>query len=164
MVDTELRFRRGVEMEDDRRVRSVVESTGFFSSEEADIAVELVLERQKAGPESGYDFLFAELGGDFAGYSCYGRIPGTVSSYDIYWIVVRRDLQGRGIGKELMARTEALISRAGGTRVYIETSSRVQYESTRRFYGMCGYEAEAVLKDFYAAGDGKVVYRKVLAP
>jgi GNAT superfamily N-acetyltransferase len=164
MDTSDVRFRREVDEEDGRRVRSVVESTGFFSAEEADIAVELVLERLGAGPESGYDFLFAELGGGTAGYSCWGRIPGTVSSYDLYWIVVRQDLRGKGIGKELMARTEALIAEAGGTRVYIETSSRAQYDGTRNFYGRCGYEAEAVLKDFYAPGDGKVIYRKVLAP
>jgi ribosomal protein S18 acetylase RimI-like enzyme len=158
-----LRFRREAERGDGLAVRGVVESTGFFSPEEADIAVELVLERLNTGPESGYDFLFAETGENVAGYSCYGRIPGTASSYDLYWIVVRQDLRGKGIGKELMARTEALISEAGGTRVYIETSSRDQYESTRRFYGRCGYEVEAVLKDFYTPGDCKVIYRKVLA-
>jgi GNAT superfamily N-acetyltransferase len=163
METSDVRFRRKVEEEDGRRVRGVVQSTGFFSAEEADIAVELVVERLSAGPESGYDFLFAELGGGMAGYSCWGRIPGTASSYDLYWIVVRQDLRGRGIGRELMARTEDLIAEAGGTRVYIETSSRGQYESTRSFYGKCGYEAEAVLKDFYAPGDGKVIYRKVLA-
>jgi GNAT superfamily N-acetyltransferase len=164
MDRAELKFRRELESDDGLRVRNVVESTGFFSPEEADIAVELVLERLNSGPESGYDFLFAEVGGNVAGYSCYGRIPGTASSYDLYWIVVRQDLRGKGIGRELMSRTESLISEAGGTRVYIETSSRDQYESSRRFYGRCGYEAEAVLKDFYTPGDGKVIYRKVLAP
>jgi len=164
MDKTALRFRRQVEAEDGSRVKSVVESTGFFSSEEADIAVELVLQRLNEGPESGYDFLFAELGDKVVGYSCYGKVPGTASSYDIYWIVVRQDLRGKGVGKELMTRTEALISKAGGTRVYVETSSREQYESTRRFYGRCGYEAEAILKDFYTPGDGKVIFRKVLSP
>jgi hypothetical protein len=38
----------------------------------------------------------------------------------------------------------------------------VQYASTRAFYEDCGYRLEAVLADFYAAGDGKVVYCKSL--
>jgi GNAT superfamily N-acetyltransferase len=164
MITGDVRFRRKVGEEDARYVRNVVESTGFFSAEEADIAVELVLERLRAGADSGYDFLFAELGGGMAGYSCWGRVPGTASSYDLYWIVVRQDLRGKGIGKELMARSESLIAEAGGTRVYIETSSRGQYDGTRKFYARCGYEVEAVLKDFYTPGDGKVIYRKVLAP
>ena len=50
----------------------------------------------------------------------------------------------------------------GGRRVYIETSNRAQYGSTRGFYQRGGYHPEAILKDFYAPGDDKVTYVKVL--
>jgi hypothetical protein len=46
--------------------------------------------------------------------------------------------------------------------VYVETSSRDQYEPTRRFYLKCGYRVDAVLEDFYAPGDGKVIFVKAL--
>jgi hypothetical protein len=46
--------------------------------------------------------------------------------------------------------------------VYIETSNRPQYEPTRGFYLRCGYRIDAVLEDFYAAGDAKVIYVKAL--
>jgi hypothetical protein len=48
--------------------------------------------------------------------------------------------------------------------VYAETSSRPQYEPTRSFYRACGYRLEARLEDFYAPGDGKVIFLKVLGP
>jgi hypothetical protein len=44
----------------------------------------------------------------------------------------------------------------------VETSSRPLYEPTRRFYLACGYRLEAQLEDFYAPGDGKVIFLKVL--
>ena len=44
----------------------------------------------------------------------------------------------------------------------MDTSQRTEYASTRAFYESCGYLQEAVLRDFYAPGDGKVVYCKVL--
>jgi hypothetical protein len=44
----------------------------------------------------------------------------------------------------------------------VETSSRTAYASTRIFYENCAYRQEALLEDFYAPGDGKVVYCKVL--
>ena len=47
-------------------------------------------------------------------------------------------------------------------QVYIETSNREQYAPTRGFYLRCGYRQEALLKDFYAVGDDKVIYGKVL--
>jgi hypothetical protein len=56
------------------------------------------------------------------------------------------------------------IVREGRTRVYLETSTRAQYEPTRAFYLRCGYQIVAELPDFYAAGDGKAIFLKVLPP
>ena len=64
----------------------------------------------------------------------------------------------------LIQATEAEIPALGGTRVYIETSSRELYHPTRRFYERCGYALEAVLKDFYTPEDDKLIYRKSLPP
>jgi hypothetical protein len=50
----------------------------------------------------------------------------------------------------------------GGVRLYVETSSRVQYDSTRSFYRNRGFAQEAVLKDFYDCGDHKVVYVRAI--
>jgi hypothetical protein len=50
----------------------------------------------------------------------------------------------------------------GGLRVYAETSGRPQYEPTRAVYERLGFFREAHLKDFYAPGDDKVFYVKVL--
>ena len=50
----------------------------------------------------------------------------------------------------------------GARRVYVDTSSRSQYEPTRAFYLACGYAREAFLADFYAPGDGKVIFVKAL--
>ena len=64
----------------------------------------------------------------------------------------------------LIERTETAIAAMGGTRIYIETSSRSLYEPTRGFYLKHGYKQEALIKDFYAPGDSKIIYAKVLAP
>ena len=69
-------------------------------------------------------------------------------------------LRRRGIGKALLQMSEEIISK-GGQRIYVETSSRAQYEPTRKFYRSCGYQEEAMLSDFYAPGDDKVIYVKV---
>jgi ribosomal protein S18 acetylase RimI-like enzyme len=61
-----------------------------------------------------------------------------------------------------MTETERRIRQAGGGRVYAETSGRPQYEPTRAFYERLGFARETQLKDFYALGDDKVFYVKVL--
>ncbi len=145
-------------------VRTLVESTGVFSPIEIDVAVELVDERLARGPRSGYHFVFADRDGRTIGYTCYGPIALTAGSYDLFWIAVDRSCQGQGIGRVLLEKSEELIRTAGGRRIYIETSSRHDYAATRGFYLRCGYHEEAVLKDFYAPGDDKVIYVKAMQP
>ncbi len=156
-------FRTTVSADDRRVVRSIVDSTGFFNPVEVDVAVELVDEHLAKGPEeSGYHFVFAELGGRTVGYACYGPIAGTRESHDLFWIAVDRSSQSEGVGRKLLCEAESQIFQRGGRRVYAETSSREQYVPTRTFYERSGYLREASLRDFYAPGDDKVIYVKVL--
>lgn len=162
MTAAELVYREDVLPTDATAVRAIVDSTGFFSRDEVDVAVELVEERLSLGEAGGYFFLFGEMDGRVVGYTCFGPIPCTAASYDLYWIAVHQEFRGRGIGPLLMARSERLISARGGRRVYIETSSRPQYEPTRSFYLRCGYRQAALLEDFYGPGDGKIIYERTI--
>jgi acetoin utilization deacetylase AcuC-like enzyme/GNAT superfamily N-acetyltransferase len=145
-----------------KRVRKLVEITGFFNPAEIDIAEELVRERLLKGDDSGYYFIFAEHFGRLAGYVCYGPIPATAAAYDLYWIAVHPDFQGRSLGRRLLKEMQSLVAKAGGGRIYADTSQRLQYASTRAFYESCGFTLETVLRDFYAPGDGKAIYCKSL--
>ena len=160
---THITLRETVVHADLETVREIVASTGFFSAAEADVAVELVHEHLQRGTASGYHFLFAERDGRTIGYSCYGPIACTVGSYDLFWIAVHDDYRRHGLGKVLLQAAEERIARAGGRRVYIETSGRAQYAPTQQFYERCGYKLEAVLADFYALGDNKLIYSRALA-
>jgi len=157
-----LSLRYEVVAEDIQRVEKLVEITGFFHADEVAVAKELVEERLAKGEASGYHFVLAEHYGRLVGYTCYGPIPCTLSSYDLYWIAVHPDYQGMGVGHQLVQITERKIREAHGERVYVDTSQRIQYASTRAFYERCGYNLESLLVDFYAPGDGKAIYCKRL--
>lgn len=157
-----LKFRTEPRSGDIEIVRGIVESGMFFSQEEVLIAVELVEERLRLGEKSGYYFLFAEAEDNTLGYSCYGPIPATRQSYDLYWIAIHQSLKRQGIGRLLLRHTEQEISGLGGRRIFVETSGRSQYAPTRSFYESNGYEQAATLQDFYREGDDKVIFRKVL--
>lgn len=139
-------------------VRRIVESTSLFRPGEVDVAVELVQAFLDKGPASGYQFVFAEQKGQVVAYTCFGRNTLTVQSWDLYWIAVEKSLQGHGLGRILLAQVQDHVARAGGGRIYIETSHRADYQATRGFYERCGYRLEAVLADFYAPGDSKAIY------
>ncbi|MDL2269246.1 GNAT family N-acetyltransferase [Desulfosarcina sp. OttesenSCG-928-A07] len=158
-------FRDRLVPEDVDRVRELVERTGFFYPAEVEVAAELVSAHLQHGDASGYFFIMADGGdGKLAGYACFGPVPCTVSSYDLYWIAVLPEAQGSGLGRRLLVEAERRIRIQGGTRVYVETSMRPQYDGTRAFYERCGYGLEAILADFYAPGDGKGIYCKPLTP
>lgn len=138
-------------------------ASGFFRPEEVAVAAELADERLAKGVASGYLFVFAQEGPQVLGYACYGPIAGTLHSWDLYWIVVQNHLRGQGLGRELLELVERRVWSAGGERLYVETSSQPRYRPTRSFYQGMGYAPQAVLADFYAPGDDKVVYVKSIA-
>jgi GNAT superfamily N-acetyltransferase len=162
MIHQSVTFRYEALPTDREAVRRMVDSTGVFSPVEIDVAVELVDDRLESGDKSDYHFVFAEHDGRVVGYTCYGRIPLTVASFDLYWIAVDKSFHGKKIGRLLLDRTEELIRKMGGRQIYIETSNRHQYAPTRGFYLRCGYEQAALFADFYAPGDDKVIYVRVL--
>jgi D-alanine-D-alanine ligase len=163
-MTVDITYRTDARHSDRDDIRQLVDAAGIFSETEIDIAVELIEERLSKGLQSGYHFLFGELTDRIIGYTCFGPIPGAAKRYDLYWIVVHHDFRRAGIGKSLMVKTEEAIEKQGGERIYIDTSSRDQYRTTRLFYRLCGYQEEAVLKDFYGSGDDKVIYVKAIRP
>ncbi len=154
-------YRQSVEPTDREVVREITRTTGVFSSAEVEIAVELVETRLQQGLPSGYFFWFAEQGDIVLGYTCFGPIPATVGSFDLYWIAVRPELHGQGIGAGLLRRTENTVRQQGGRRLYVETSSLPSYGPAHAFYRTHGYEQAACLEDYYGPGDAKVIYVKV---
>lgn len=156
-------WREAVRVEDIESVRMLVAGTAMFSAAEIDIAAELVMERIEKGRASGYEFVLVEEGGKLAGYACYGPIPGSETSYDLYWIAVNADRQGRGLGREILARAEEAMRRRGARQVYADTSTSERYAPTRGFYVNAGYTVAATFADFYRPGDGKVIFIKTLS-
>ena len=158
-------LRDRIHPDDPAAVRRITESSGFFSAAEVEVAVDLVQTRLLQGVRSGYYFLFADAEvpiGETVGYSCFGPIPCTQVSFDLYWIAVRDSFRRIGLGRLLLAESEAAVRHMGGRRIYVETSSRAQYQPTRIFYNRMEYLEQALIPDFYAPGDGKIIYVKEL--
>ena len=56
------------------------------------------------------------------------------------------------------------MAEAGAVRIYADTSSADRYAGTRDFYQRMGFREGAWLPDFYAPGDGKIVFVKTAKP
>jgi ribosomal protein S18 acetylase RimI-like enzyme len=160
--DRAVRYRSRPTAGDVAALRRLVASTGVFYRGERAVALELLVERLKRGTRSGYSFFFADRGSELLGYCAWGKVPLTERSYDLYWIAVAPSAEGQGLGQALLRLAEHAVARRGGGNLYIETSSRRVYDRTRRFYRDGGYEQVAKLRDFYAPGDHKIMFRKVI--
>jgi acetoin utilization deacetylase AcuC-like enzyme/GNAT superfamily N-acetyltransferase len=161
---SQVEWREAAREGDVAAVRRLVTDTGMFSSTEVAIAAELVEERVAKGRLSGYDFVFADAEGELLGYACYGQVPGSETSFDLYWIAVARARRGLGLGRAILARVEAEVARRGGRALFADTSGSEGYAPTRAYYKKAGFKKVAELADFYRPGDGKVIYRKEIAP
>ena len=151
-------FRTTPVKSDIKRVMEIVESTKFFYDHEVEIAAELVAERLSQGESTGYYFVFAEVDGVTAAYSCYGHIEMTKSCFDLYWLVTHNDFRGKGIGKKLLDETYKEAKKMGCTMIIAETSGREHYAPTQAFYISAGYTLEATIRDYYDKGDDKLMY------
>jgi ribosomal protein S18 acetylase RimI-like enzyme len=142
------------------RLEQLTRGTGLFREEEVATAVEL-LDESLAGDED-YRFLGAFDGDQLIGYACWGSTPGTVTTSDLYWIVVDREKQGSGVGTQLLGEVERRLTVDGRRLVVVETSSRSDYVPTRAFYEARGYTRAATIPAYYAPGDDLVIYTKDL--
>jgi ribosomal protein S18 acetylase RimI-like enzyme len=146
--------------EDRQIVLSFLAETGFFRPDEIDIARELLDSAIAEGPKGHYQSFVACANGQTVGWVCWGPTPCTLGTFDIYWIGVAPNMQGRGIGRTLTAFAEQSMAACGGQLFVVETSSRETYTPTRRFYEALGYREAGRIPNFYGPGDDRVIFTK----
>ncbi len=83
--------------------------------------------------------------------------------WNLWWIGVAPSQQGRGVGAALLGAIEARVRAGGGRLLVVETSALPALARTRRFYERCGYAVCGQVPDFYADGDGKVIFARRVA-
>ncbi|MFB3925387.1 MAG: GNAT family N-acetyltransferase [Syntrophales bacterium] len=144
-------------------IREILLSSNIFYPCEIDVAVELFDDYLESGAdESWYSFIFLDVEDRTVGYLCYGPIAMTDKRYDLYWIAVRKDLCGKGLGGFLLSEAEKEIRKSGGRFLYVDTSGREAYKNTRAFYRKHGYRQVACIPHFYNDNDHKIVFMKDL--
>jgi D-alanine-D-alanine ligase len=144
-------------------LKQILVDCRVFRDDEVQIGLEVLKDAAK-DPSSGYVVRVAECDGRPVGWSCYGLVPLTDASYDLYWIAVSPEYQNHRIGRALLADVESGVAKAGGRWLLAETSDTPPYEPTRGFYLRTGYAVCEHLSDFYRPGDGRVTYAKRVRP
>ncbi|HSH12494.1 MAG TPA: GNAT family N-acetyltransferase [Desulfurivibrionaceae bacterium] len=137
---------------------SLVAAQDNFTVLEREVAEE-VIDDGLTGKDDYEILVGVEAAGEVIGFICFGPIPLTEFSFDLYWIATLPSHGRQGLGGRLLAAMEEQLRLAGAV-VYIDTSSTPGYDKARSFYEKHGYLVAARLQDFYHPGDDRVIYRK----
>jgi ribosomal protein S18 acetylase RimI-like enzyme len=131
--------------DDTAAILALAISSGLFPPDATD-EVAAVLAGSLAG-ENGPDHVWlTDDDGGPVGVAYYAPERLTEGTWNLYMLAVSPDRQRQGRGAAL-----------------VRTSGRGSFERTRAFYRALGYDEEARIREFYKAGDDKVVFRKALA-
>lgn len=84
----------------------------------------------------------------------------TDQTWNLQLIAIHPDHQGQGHGGKLLCHVEETLKARNGRMLLVETLA--SFDLAQAFYRKYGYEEEACIRDFYAADEDKVVFRKVL--
>lgn len=141
----------------------MADETGFFRPIEIEALEEVLDDWHATNRADGHRCDVWLEGPEPIGFVYFAPAPMTDRTWQLWWIVVRQDQQGRGLGSTMLRHAENEIRKANGRVLFIETGSIEKYEPTRRFYLKHGYDLNAELKDFYMEGDSMIVFRKAMA-
>jgi ribosomal protein S18 acetylase RimI-like enzyme len=144
-------------------VASLIASIENFNPAEVECALELVDIYLNNKSQSDYRIVVAEDSASaICGYACWGPVPLTKGTYDLYWIATHRGSRGRGYGHALMAHVENRVMEDNGRLLVVETSGKNSYEGTVDFYRRLGYEEVSRIEHFYDVGDDRLIFVKRL--
>ena len=139
-------------------------ANNMFAPEELE-GIDEMLDGFWAGEMPGHRWLVAVEGEDVRAAAYVAPEPFADRLWNMYFIAVRPESHGGGLGRSLIEFIEEQLRALGEEEarvLLVETSDTDQYERTRRFYTEYGFEEEARIRDYYGPGDAKVVFWKRL--
>ncbi len=139
-------------------LKALIDATGLFPSDMLDDMLAPYFEQELA---STHFWLTNDEGGPVV-VAYYAPERMTEGTWNLYLIAVHPQHQGGGRGSALLHQVEAALAGRGERVLLIETSGLPEFSRTRAFYLGNGYAEEARIRDFYQAGEEKVIFRKVL--
>jgi ribosomal protein S18 acetylase RimI-like enzyme len=132
-----------------------------FTTEEIDVAMELIDIVLKDESQKDYKIdCMVDDRDQTVGYICYGPIPMTQGTFDLYWIAVDPNFQEQGIGSKLLGFLEEVVREKNGRMILADTSTIPQYEKTKSFYLRNGFQEVARVPNYYHPGNDRITFCK----
>jgi ribosomal protein S18 acetylase RimI-like enzyme len=146
-------------------VKMLAVASGLFKEDELD-GFDEMLSGFFDGALDDHSWLVQESDdGGVVGAAYYAPEPFSDRIWNLYFLAVLPEHQGRGTGGVLIDHVEQALRDAGADRarvLIVETSGLDRFEPARDFYRRHGFDEEARIRQFYGPDDDKIVFWKSL--
>ena len=153
-IDKNIRFVIPTDMPS---LKSVIEANGLFPSNMLDDMISDYFNN-----ENSNDFWLTYEDNQPVAIAYCAPERMTEGTWNLLLIAVHPDYQGKGYGSSILHYIEQMLAAREERLLLIETSSLDSFVRSQAFYLKCGYEKEAQIREFYQAGEDKIVFRKLL--
>lgn len=141
---------------------ALAEATGLFEPNQTEELAQM-LDEYFQGDRDRPDFWLVDDDNGLVGVAYVAPERMTEGTWNLYLIAVHPDDRRQGRGRTLLRHVEQTLVKRGARMLLVETSGLESFEYVRAFYRKSGYDEEARIREFYTAGEDKIVFRKVLA-
>lgn len=148
---------RPIIYEDIPALKTVIEANDLFPSDMLDEMISGYF-----NSESGSEYWFTYEDGKPLAIAYCAPERMTEGTWNLYLIAIHPHYQRQGLGTSMLYYIEQMLIARGERVLLVETSSLETFAGTRKFYRKCGYDEEARIREFYQAGEDKIVFRKSL--
>jgi ribosomal protein S18 acetylase RimI-like enzyme len=140
---------------------ALAEASGLFQPHETEILSQMLSDYFGSEADS-QEFWLTDDDDGLVGVAYVAPERMTEGTWNLYLITIHPDRQRQGRGVALLRHVEQMLAERGERVLLVETSGLESFEYVRSFYRKSGYEEEARIREFYKAGDDKIIFRKVL--
>jgi ribosomal protein S18 acetylase RimI-like enzyme len=153
---------RSITPDDKDALIALAESIGLFSADElADLRQILIDSLSKTGDT--HPFWITDDDDGLVGLAYCEPERMTDGTWNLQLIAVHPTHQKQGRGTKLLLFVEQTLAERGARVLLVETMGTPEFEHVRSFYRKNGYDEEARIREFYAKGADKIVFRKALS-
>lgn len=143
-------------------LKKVIDANDLFPSDMLDEMLSDYFDNTNTDQEQASDLWFTYEDGEPVAIAYCAPEKMTEGTWNLYLIAVHPDHQGKGYGTAMLHHLEQILAKQGERLLLVETSGLDSFSPTRSFYQQRGYEEEARIREFYQAGEDKIVFRKLL--
>jgi ribosomal protein S18 acetylase RimI-like enzyme len=160
-VITESPMIRFITPNDTNALLALAKATGLFESDQVEELAQMLNQHFSAETDSP-DLWFTDADDEPVGVAYVSPERMTEGTWNLYLIAIHPDRQRQGRGAALLSYVEKILTERGERVLLVETSGLEDFEYVRVFYRKSGYDEEARIREFYRAGDDKIIFRKAL--